>query len=327
MRIMRELHRPTGRSRLGFFFASTTMLLWGVLPLALEITLVSMDAYTITWYRFLASALLLGSVLAQRRRLPRLGTLTARIWRLLGIATTFLAANYVFYLLGLQHTNPANSQVLIQLAPVLLALGGLWVFRERFTRLQWTGFAVLLLGLATFVRDQLHAFGARADEYYLGGFLMLVAAVAWAVYGLAQKQLLHWLPSQAIMLCIYAGCALLLSPLSTPGRILHMDPLGLGMLVFCALNTLVAYGTFSEALAHWEASRVGAVLALTPVMTIASSAAADALWPGLMARAVVSPAGLFGAGLVVLGSLLTALGQGPAGAARPAVPAGRSPRP
>lgn len=304
-----ELHRPSGRSRLGFFLALTTMLLWGALPLALKITLRSMDAYTITWYRFLLSALLLGILLAYQRRLSSLRTLEANGWGLLGIATTFLCANYVAYLFGLHHTTPANSQVLIQLAPLLLALGGLWVFNERFTPLQWSGFAVLLVGLGAFFRDQVHSLAAAAEDYYLGSSLVLLAALTWAVYGLAQKQLLRWLPSQVIMLCIYTGCAGLLTPLSTPAGLLQMDSVELGMLVFCALNTLVAYGTFAEALAHWEASRVGAVLALTPITTLAASSAASALWPNLIPAATISRTGLFGAGLVVLGSLLTALGQ------------------
>jgi drug/metabolite transporter (DMT)-like permease len=279
-----------------------------VLPLALKVALASMDPYTITWYRFLAAALVLGSILAHRRRLPSLGRLARSGWALLGVATVFLTANYVSYLIGLHYTTPANSQVLIQLAPVLLALGGLVVFRERFAHLQWVGFGVLVLGLGTFVRDQADA-GVRVDDYHLGSLLILLAAVTWAVYGLAQKQLLRWLAPQAIMVCIYAGCAALLSPFSTPRQILDMDALGVGMLVFCAFNTLIAYGTFSEALVHWEASRVGAVLALTPVVTIAAQSAATGLWPRFASTATISPVGLLGAALVVVGSLLAALGQ------------------
>ena len=84
---------------------------------------------------------------------------------------------------------------------------------------------------------------------WLSVILLTLAAVAWAVYGLAQKQLLRWLPSPAIMVCIYGGCAVLLSPLSTPSQLLQMGSVALGMLVFSTLNTLVAYGTFAEALA------------------------------------------------------------------------------
>ena len=58
------LHRASGRSGLGLALAATTMLLWAVLALALKVTLGEMDAYTITWYRFLVSTLVLGTVLA-----------------------------------------------------------------------------------------------------------------------------------------------------------------------------------------------------------------------------------------------------------------------
>lgn len=304
-----ELHRASGRSALGFALALTTMLLWGVLALALKVTLAEMDAYTITWYRFLVSTVLLGGVLAYRGQLPAVGRLSRNVRGLLVVATTFLAANYVLFLLGLQHTTPANTQVLIQLAPLLLALGGLRVFGERFTRLQWLGFVVLLLGLAVFFRDQLGFAGTGFGEYRLGSVLVLLAAVTWAIYGLAQKQLLNALPSQAIMLCIYAGCTVLLAPLTRPSQLLEMDRLGLGMLLFCALNTLVAYGAFAEALAHWDASRVAAVLALTPLATIASAAVAGALWPWLAVSARISSAGFVGVGMVVIGALLTALGR------------------
>jgi drug/metabolite transporter (DMT)-like permease len=303
-----ERHRPSGRTGLGFFLALTTMLLWGVLPLALKVTLAAMDAYTITWYRFLASAILLGGLLAWRGQLPSPGRLSRGALLLLGIATAFLAANYIFFLLGLHHTTPANSQVLIQLAPVLLALGGLVVFGERFTLVQWIGFGLLLLGLATFVGDQVHFAGDGFAEYRFGSVLVLLAAATWAVYGLAQKQLLRWLPSQGIMLCIYAGCVVLFAPLSSPGRLFEVDATALGMLAFCALNTVVAYGAFAEALAHWDASRVAAVLAITPVMTIVSATAVSALWPRLAVATRLSGVGLVAVGLVVVGALLTALG-------------------
>jgi drug/metabolite transporter (DMT)-like permease len=302
-------HQPSGRTRLGLLLALATMLLWGLLPLALKVALASMDAYTITWYRFLVSTVVLGALLAYRRSLPPLARQTAIARCLLGVATVFLAANYISYLLGLHYTTPANAQVLIQLAPLLLALGGIGIFGERFTRVQWMGFAVLLVGLAGFFEDQLRSLVTDAGEYYRGSLLVLLAAATWAVYGLAQKQLLSWLPSQGIMVCIYAGCALLFTPTSSPRQILQMNGVELGMLLFCALNTVTAYGTFSEALVHWEASRVGAVLALAPLATIAAAATAHAYWPDVIPAVSISRLGMCGAGLVVVGSLISSLGQ------------------
>jgi drug/metabolite transporter (DMT)-like permease len=303
-----DRHQPSGRAALGLALATTTMLLWGVLPLALEAALTWVDPMTLTWFRFLAAAAVLAVFLARRGALPRVGRLVRPEWMLLAVATGGLAVNYLGYLVGLARTSPADAQVLIQLAPLLLGLGGIAVFRERYAGLQWLGFAVLVVGLAAFFASQLHALGRDLQRYRSGVTLLGVASFAWAGYGLAQKQLLRALPSQALMLCIYAGCALCFWPGSHPGRLGGIPAVGLAVLAFCAANTLVAYGAFAAALEHWEASRVSAVLALTPLATLACVRAAAGLAPDRFEGAHLPWASWVGAGLVVAGSLLTALG-------------------
>jgi drug/metabolite transporter (DMT)-like permease len=303
-----ELHQPSGRSGLGLALASTTMLVWGVLPIALQVALRWLDAVTITWFRFGVSSLLLATWLASTRRFPDLGRLGRTGSALLAIATLGLAANYLAYLVGLDLTSAANAQVLIQLAPLLLALGGLVVFRERFTRLQWLGFAALLGGLGLFFGSQLRALATDLGRYLSGVGTLVVAALTWAVYGLAQKQLLRSLPSQGLMLCIYAGCFLCFSPWARPASVAALGPVSLGVLLFCALNTLVGYGAFAAALEHWEASRVSAILALTPLATLAFAALGTAWLPTWVAAERVPPASLLGAAVVVLGSGVVSLG-------------------
>lgn len=303
-----DLHRPSGNTARGLGLATTTMLLWGVLPLVLQAALRLVDPYTLTWFRFLVASAALAALLARAGALPALGRLGRGEWVLLAIATGGLAGNYIAYLLGLDRTTAANAQVLIQAAPLLLALGGIVVFRERFTRLQWIGFAVLVSGLAVFFRDQLLALGSDGGRYLRGVFLIGIAAVSWAGYGLAQKQLLRSLTSQGVMLCIYAGCTVIFWPTATPSALAGLSAAGLGILLFCAVNTLVAYTAFADALAHWEASRVSAVLALTPLATIASAEIAARLLPAHVQSEHLSAASLGGACLVVAGSLVTALG-------------------
>lgn len=285
------------------------MLLWGVLPLALSVALDALDPVTLTAFRFVVAAAVLSAVLAARGELPSLRRLSRGGRALLAIATVGLAANYIGFLLGLRATSPADAQVLIQLGPLLLALGGIAVFRERFAAPQWLGAALLALGLGTFFRAQLAGLGTQLAQYTAGVAWIAFAAAVWAVYGLAQKQLLRALPSQPAMLCIYAGCALLFAPGARLGAFASLTPLAWAVLMFCAANTLLAYGAFAAALEHWEASRVSAVLALTPLATLAFAAAAAALLPDRFRTEHLSLASWFGAGLVVAGSLLTALGR------------------
>jgi drug/metabolite transporter (DMT)-like permease len=303
------LHSSSGQWRLGLALSLLTIFLWGILPIALTVTLQALDVYTLTWFRFLVAFGLLAVYLAVRQQLPELQKLRSPFLGLLAIAAIFLGLNYLFFLQGLAQTSPANAQVLIQLAPVMFGLGAIAVFKERYTLHQWLGLSTLTLGFALFFHEQLQNLITAPNRYLLGSSLLVLAAAMWAVYALAQKQLLQILPSASIMLIIYGGCALMFTPVAAPQTILTLNPLHMGMLLFCGLNTLVAYGAFAEALDHWEASRVSAVLALTPIFTLVSVWAVSSLMPNLIAPERLTILGLVGAILVVSGSIAIALGK------------------
>lgn len=309
------LHRASGHWRLGLTLTVITALCWATLPIALKIALDVLDPITLTWFRFLVAALFTAAWLGLRGKLrgPRAGYggLGRRGWLMLLVAAVMLVGNYVFYLLGVQHTTPANAQLLIQLAPLLMALGGIWVFGERFRAAQWIGLALLAIGMALFFADQLAA-AARAPGYVLGSALVIVGAIVWAVYALLQKQLLVKLGSMQILLFIYVVASLVLLPFAHPATLLQLDALHWAVLAFCAFNTIGAYGAFAEALAHWEASRVSAILATTPLLCIAAITGVHALWPQWLAPERITALGWIGASLVVAGSAaVSLLGRAP----------------
>lgn len=303
------LHQSSGRWRLGLALSLVTVFLWGVLPIALAVTLQALDVYTVTWFRFLVSFGILAVYLAARKQLPPVKKLRSMSLRLLAIATIFLALNYILYVVGLKMTSPANAQVLIQIAPVLMGLGGLAIFKERYTLRQWIGLGVLTLGFVLFFNERLSHLITAKGQYLLGCGVIVVAAATWAVYALAQKQLLQQLSSANIMLLIYGGCALLFSPFANPQPLLALNPFQWAILLFCALNTVTAYGAFAEALEHWEASRVSAILAITPIVTLISVWSVALLVPTLIAPENLTVLGVFGAVLVVAGSMAIALGK------------------
>jgi len=300
------LHQASGRWKLGLLLALLTAALWATLPVALKIALVAVDPWTLTWFRFVFATVALGGWLLWRGRLGAFRGLTSHHWWLLLIAAVMLIGNYVLYLFGLAYTSPANAQLLIQLAPLLMAVGGIVVFRERFGGGQWLGLALLLVGLALFFHDQLRQLAASPD-YVLGSVLVLLAAVVWAAYALIQKQLLLRLGSPLILLFIYVVASLALWPLASPSQLVALSSVQWLALLYCALNTLGAYGAFAEALAHWEASRVSLVLAVTPLLTLLTVEVTHHLAPQLVQAEVVGALGLLGALLVVGGSALTSM--------------------
>jgi drug/metabolite transporter (DMT)-like permease len=283
--------------------------LWATLPIALKITLAQVDPWTITWLRFLVAALFMLVWTGVRGGLGAFRALPRSVWGLLALASVMLTGNFVSYLIGLRHTTPANAQLLIQAAPLLMSIGGIVVFRERFNPAQWLGVAAVAGGLVLFALDQTRHAPVSAHDYTLGAVVVMFAAIVWAVYALAQKQLLQHLGSGAVMLVIYVAATILLAPFATPSKVLALDGVHALALGYCMMNTVAAYGAFAEALAHWEASRVGVVLALTPLLTVIAVALAHRFAPGFIAGERITSVGYAGAGVVVLGSAIASLSR------------------
>lgn len=302
------MHRTSGRWKLGLALALVTAALWGLLPIALKLTLTGMDPYTITWYRFAISALIIGLLLAATHRLPAVASLTRRDWLLLAMALLGLVVNYICYVLALHHVTPTVNQTVIQLAPMFLLLGGLIYFHERFSRWQWLGFGALIVGLLLFFNRRIGELADLGNGMGLGVSLLVIASVVWAVYGLVQKQLLKRMNSQQILWVLYLGAILLLLPVSQLGSVRELDSLELWMLAFCCANTLIGYGAFAEALEHWEISRVSAVLSLAPLFTLSGMWLSERVAPDLLEPEGLNALSIFGALLVVSGSALCALG-------------------
>ena len=241
-------------------------------------------------------------------RLPRWRVLGPKgIW-LVPISVCGLVGNYVLYLMGLNLLSPGTAQLVVQMGPILLLIASLFVFKERFSLGQGLGLLVLLIGFGLFFNQRLSELLTSLSDYTAGVLTILAASAVWTFYALGQKQLLSVWNSLQVMMVIYLFCALLLTPWAHPLEALELNPLQGWLLLACCLNTLIAYGAFAEALAHWEASRVSATLAITPLVTFVAVAWAAWLWPEYVQAEQINGLGYGGALLVVLGSALTALG-------------------
>ena len=303
------VHRTTGRWKIGLVLALTAAALWGVLPIALAVVLRGLDAYTLTWYRFATAGMSLGVILAVTGGLPALESFSRPVWLLLAVALAGLTGNYVLYVKALSHTSPTIAQTVTQIGPMFLLFGGLVIFKEHFSSVQWVGFAVLMAGLALFFNGRLPELSHPSGGLGLGVALLVVATLIWAAYGLAQKRLLNWIGPQQILLLLYLGAVLLLLPWTALGKVRHLSTLQLSMLGFCCINTLVAYGAFAEGLRHWEVSRFGAVLSTSPLFTVAGMWIAERFAPDLVAPERLNMLSMLGTLLVVGGSATCALAR------------------
>lgn len=293
----------------GMMLALTTAIMWGLLPLALKSVLTLMDAYTITWYRFIFAAFFVGLLLLTKKRVP-LSILSQpkRLKRLL-FAAIFLSLNYVLYLSSLHFVPAETAQMLIQMAPFFMIIGGVVFIKEHFSRGQMVGSVILTSGLLMFFNQQFMTnAGIDNNAFITGFFIMLAAAITWAAYAIIQKKMLRYYSSNQIMWCIYLVSTLFFLPLATPSQISTLNVTAL-LLLFCCANTLVAYGTFAKSLEYLPTAKVSATLAITPLLTVLFSTIAEHYWPQLYQAQHLNILAYIGGGVVVLGSMLTALGD------------------
>jgi len=293
----------------GFALSLLTALMWGVLPVSFVLLIGSMDTMTITLYRFLVAAAVVLVVLWRQRRLPAVTRYTGRVKLMLILAATALAANFLLYLKSLSYLNPESAQTLIQLAPFILMFGSIFIYGERFGRLEWLGVVLLLTGFCLFFNDRLADIFTSLNDYSIGIVLMVMASLSWGTYGLLQKTLLKAMDSVQLTSLMYLGGVILLVPFVSPASVMALNGLQLASLLFCSLNLVLAYGAFTEALHLWEAAKVSAVITLAPLCTIISMKVAVAFWPGHFTDSGLNSLAYLGAVLVVAGSMLAALGH------------------
>jgi drug/metabolite transporter (DMT)-like permease len=278
--------------------------MWGVLPIALKGIMQTLDPVTTTFFRFAIAAFIITPYLFARNKLVNKHKFNSpKLFLQLLCAGILLTANYALYIFGLERTTAEAAQVMMQLAPILLLLSGVWIFKERFSPAQWIGFATFLSGLLMFFSPRFDDIFTHLNDYGIGLLMLASAAITWVGYAVIQKLLIKEFNAQETMLVFYWIGALAFLPFSNFTLLVDLTLLQWTLVIFCGLNTLVAYGCFSEALMHIEASRVSAVIAMTPLITVFFVQSVP------FAGVVAEPIGLvtiIGAACVVSGSLVTA---------------------
>ncbi len=228
----------------GILLSLVTALLWGILPIFLKISLQGFHAGTISWFRFLFAFLILAIILQWRKHNP-LNILRKPPW--MGIVGgACLSANYYWVTVGVDLSGPSNMAVLIQVAGVFLVLVGVFVFHERLSLRQVLGMFIVGCGLFLFFHDQQSRI-QEPGEYYYANFLIVLAALVWVGYMVSQKILSRQYGAQSLNLLVYAVATLTLI-----GGVEWADFTRAGLtawlsLIFCAVNTLLAYGALAEA--------------------------------------------------------------------------------
>ncbi|WP_372753016.1 DMT family transporter [Labilibaculum sp.] len=291
----------TSNNYKGVLYAMITSLLWGFLPIFLKVSLKDLDPISIVWFRFTFAFLVLFiyylNTDKQQLRIIKRPPL------ILLIAAVALGINYLGFMQGINYTSPSNAQITMQTAPILLALVGIFFFKEKVNRKQLLGFAIAGLGLFLFYQNQLQAFINDKEAFNKGFFWIELGAIMWVLYASLQKKLVQKHPAQLLNMVLYGIPAIFYAPFVNYGSFLQLDFSSWLIVTFLGLNTLIAYGCLALAFKYTEAYKVSIIVAVNPIITLVSIAVLSVMNVQWIATDSLSIYSMIGASLVIGGAI------------------------
>jgi drug/metabolite transporter (DMT)-like permease len=289
----------------GILYAGITASLWGVLAVALKVSLQDVSPVGITWFRFALA--FSGLTVYYVWKKPGYLRILRKPPLLLILASVCLGINYIGFIKGVHLTSPGIAQIFIQTGPVLLAVSGFLFFKEKIVPRQIFGFLLVIAGLVLFYFEQGTFHSSNAGIFQAGIAWILFAAVAWAAYALLIKILLQRYPPMQLNLVIFGLPALFFLPFVEFKGFISLTFIDWLIMIFLGLNTLVAYGTLSLAIQNIEANKVSVVLILNPLLTFGIMGLVNLTNASWITQEHYTLLSLVWASVVLAGALLTIL--------------------
>jgi drug/metabolite transporter (DMT)-like permease len=289
----------------GILFAAFTALMWGLVAIALKLSLINLSSVDVTWVRFSIAFLMLFFYVVIWK--PAGINIFFRPPLALIIASIFLGFNYLGFITGVQLTSPSIAQVFIQIGPALLALAGFIIFKEKIDKIQIAGFIIVLIGLIIFYREQILYLTDDISKYQKGALWTIFGAIMWASYAVLQKGLVKILHPIQLNLFLFGLPALGYLPFVDLQSIFNSSLLEWGLLMFLGINTVLSYISLSYAFKYLEANKVSVIITLNPLLTFLIMALLGVLEVNWIVHENFTIITIEGAALVLIGAVLTVI--------------------
>jgi drug/metabolite transporter (DMT)-like permease len=218
--------------------------------------LIVISALSFAWLRMAE-----GSVRIDQQSLPAVA-----LSGLCGYALFRLTSNF-----GMTHGSVFSSTVLLATTPLWASLLARAWGKERVSGLQWTGQIITLVGIAAFGgKEVLQALRGQGGPG-LGDLLFVAAAIAWALYGVINRQLLQRysalrLTSWSTLMGVLFLLPFTWSSLAAQDWTAVPPAMWLGLTYTALVPTLIAHPLWNWAIGRRGAAAVTPYMNLVPVL-------------------------------------------------------------
>ncbi|MDX1455183.1 MAG: DMT family transporter [Gammaproteobacteria bacterium] len=230
------------------------------------VKIVTVDPTAAAFYRMLFGGLALAAITRLRGESLWFGWKT--MWPAV-LAAFWFALDLLFWHRSIRFVGPGLATLLANFQVFLLALAGVWLFKEKLGWRMLVSIPLAFVGLALLVLPEWNSLG---EQYQWGVILGLITAVCYAAYTLtlraSRTQANVTASNYANMAVLSLSCALMLVPMT----------LGMGeslaltrwedaawLLLYGLAAQIFGWQLISRGLPKLDASTIGLVLLLQPV--------------------------------------------------------------
>jgi len=281
------------------FLLILVSLVWAGSFIVVEAATKEMDPIDLGFLRFLVATPLMFLLVVMLKK-PLLLPKKEIPW-LIALGLTGVTLLYLFQFLGIHYTNAPTASVLINTNVIFIAiLSGLFL-HEVLSGKRIMGIILSFIGVFIIMFSDLSQQEITIDNlFFIGGILMLLSALCWALYSLIGKRLLRRYDEFVITAYAFGLGTLFYLPFV----MFHIAPVlqqtsleGWVAVLYLVLTcSLFGYLGWYYGLKHIDASKAAVFLNFIPLFTILMSFFLGTSFSWLF---------LLGAGLIIYGVYLT----------------------
>jgi len=264
---------PNGHT-IGYTAAGLNVLFWGIAPILIKTGVMRVPPAVFLYYRFAIVVALTIPFIFLLKKVLHLPKKASAYWELglLGLISNPLNLLILFY--GVRYTTSAASSIIAALAPMVILVGSALFLREKISRREIIGVFLALIGTLFVVLETPSQ--ASASNPLLGNMLVLSYNIIWAMAVLWMKkraQTYHpFLIGFSGWLVGLITCGLLVLFLHPsyfiPQTVFSDVPAMISIGYMAVFGSLVAFTAYQVAQKFLDASEVGILTYLQPVVTL-----------------------------------------------------------
>jgi drug/metabolite transporter (DMT)-like permease len=250
----------------------------------------------------LAFAALILTPVAWTRSGSELRRISRRDWLWGVLSGVFLAIHFAAWISSLAYTSVASSTALVATNPIFVALGSLFVFRERLGRGVWLGILLTIIGTAVIGFSD--SAGGSGSNPLLGDVLAVVGALCGSGYLLVGRSMRARMSLLPYIWLVYSTAAvvLLVWMVLAGYSLIGLPPTVYLLLVGLALGPqLLGHTSFNWALKYLSATFITVAILGEPV--------GSAILAALLLRQPVVPLQLAGGAVLLAGIAVATLAE------------------